>query len=198
MPLGPAAAFADSLKNLSIPKYTPPKILVDGGDEDLTSTDKSSNRKPPPYPTTPRPLNAQELQALSDRRLAVDNAYKEAMAAQERGEGAAKAAALAQRQMVNTDFRRSSRDFMSEMAGRGLARSPMLAGRGMRRMQQDRERTYGQIDNETTTQISALQEMVNRARIERDMEMSRISQDEALMRSNPWDYLMLANEYLGG
>lgn len=162
------------------------------------STAPSKPAKPPKYPTTPKPLTAEQLGALSDRRLAVDTGYKEALAAQERGEGALRAASLASRQMLDTSFKRTVDDFMSTLAGRGLARSPMFAGKGQRQLQQDRESQMGEISSNLTNQLDSLQEMVNRARVERDIEMSKISQDEALMRSNPWDYLMLASQYLGG
>ena len=162
------------------------------------STAPSKPAKPPQYPTTPRPLNAEELGALAARRSAVDTGYKEAIASQERGEGSARLAAAASRQMLDTSFKRTVNDFMSTMAGRGLARSPMFAGKGQKQLQQDREQQMGEIQSGLTSQLDALSEMVNRARIERDMELARISQDEAQMRSNPFDYLMLASQYLGG
>lgn len=162
------------------------------------STSPSKPAKPPQYPTTPRPLNADELGALSARRSAVDTGFQEAMANQERGEGAARLSALASKQMLDTSFKRTVNDFMSTLAGRGLARSPMFAGKGQKQLQQDREQQMGEIQSGLTGQLDALSEMVNRARVERDMELARISQDEAQMRSNPFDYLMLASQYLGG
>jgi len=162
------------------------------------STAPSKPAKPPQYPTVPRPLNAEELGALGDRRSAVDSGFQEAMANQERGEGAARLSALASKQMLDTSFKRTVNDFMSTLAGRGLARSPMFAGKGQKQLQQDREQQMGEIQSGLTGQLDALSEMVNRARVERDMELARISQDEAQMRSNPFDYLMLASQYLGG
>lgn len=157
-----------------------------------------AKKKPPPYPTTPKPLNAEQLGALSDRRSAVDMGFKEALANQERGEGASRIAALASKQMLDSSFKSTVDDFMSTLAGRGLARSPMFAGKGQRRLQQDREGQMGEISAGLTSQLDSLSEMVNRARVERDMELAKISQDEATMRSNPFDYLMLASQYLGG
>lgn len=191
MPAGPAGRPTPTPK--PTPKPTPDGAL------DGSGTDPSKNYgDPPKYPTEPRPLNAEELAALADRRLAIDNAYKEALAQKEQGEGATRARGLAERQLIDRDFKRSSQDFMSAMASRGLARSPMFAGKGMRQMQQDRESNYGQVEDRVSSEISALEEMVNKARIERDMELARISQDEAFMRSDPWSYLMLASQYLGG
>lgn len=193
----PAPAPAPTPGPTPKPKPTP-KPTPDGNTTGLSTDPAKSYGTPPEYPTDPAPLNAEQLQALADRRLAIDNAYKEALAQKERGEGASRAAGLAQRQLADRDFKRSSRDFMSAMASRGLARSPMFAGKGMRDMQQDRESRYGEIEEGVSAQISALEEMVNKARIERDMEIARISQDEALMRSDPFNYLMLASQYLGG
>jgi len=187
----PTPANPTPLKPISVNPN--PKPL---GQIDTTTTDPASGRKPKPYPTEPRPLSAAELGALADRRLAVDSAYQEALAARERGEGSARVSSLAQRQMIDKDFTRTSQDFLGFMGGRGLARSPMFAGKGMRRMQQDREGQYGEVESNLTNELSALEEMVNRARIERDMETARISQDEAMMRSNPFDYLLAANQYL--
>lgn len=166
------------------------------GDTTISTTDPAGGKKPKPYPTEPRPLSAAELGALADRRLAVDNAYQEALAARERGEGAARVSSLAQRQMIDDNFRDTSNDFLNILSGRGLARSPMFAGKGMKRLQKGREQEYGEVESGLASELSALEEMVNRARIERDMEMARISQDEAMMRSNPFDYLLAANQWL--
>ena len=179
----------------------PPKIPVNPnpkplGDPELSSTDPAGGKKPKPYPTEPRPLSAAEMGALADRRLAVDNAYQEALAARERGENAARVSSLAQRQMIDQNFKDTSSDFLNILSGRGLARSPMFAGKGLKRLQRGREQEYGEVESGLSSELSALEEMVNRARTERDMEMARISQDEASMRSNPLDYLLAANQWL--
>jgi hypothetical protein len=86
-------------------------------------------------------------------------------------------------------------DFMREVAGRGLARSPMIAGRGVRRTGEDLRLTYGEIDTKLSTEIAALQDLVSQAELARSEEIASISQDEANMRADLERLLPAANMY---
>lgn len=140
--------------------------------------------EPKTYPTALPSLSAAQLGALSERRRLVDERAKAARAAAARGEGIAEASALAARQAAERSSKRSLDEFMREAGGKGLARQPMIAGRQVRVANEDLRLKYGEISGQFSSDLMALQDMVDEAMRLRDTELARIEQDRVNMQAN--------------
>lgn len=144
----------------------------------------ASQFDPDPYPTVLPSLSAEQLGQLAERRRLADERLKRAEAESERRRGLLDASALRAREDAERISRRSLQDFMREAGGRGLARSPMVAGRQVRRTGEDLRLAYGEIDTRLSTEISALQDLVARAAEERDMAIAQIEQERVNMQAD--------------
>jgi hypothetical protein len=129
-------------------------------------------------------LSAEQLGQLSERRRLIDERLKQAEAESERRRTLVEASATRSRQSAERQSQRSIQDFMREAGGRGLARSPMVAGRRVRRSGEDLRLEYGEIDTQLSTEIAALQDMVSRAENERNIGMAQIEQDRVNMQAD--------------
>lgn len=139
---------------------------------------------PDPYPTVLPSLSAAQLGELSQRRSVADQRLKQAEADRGRGTTLLEASAIRARQSAERDSRRSIEDFMRQSAGRGLARSPMVAGRQQRREGEDLRLAHGEIDTRLSTEIATLQDMVSKATDARNQEIAFIKQDKVNMRTD--------------
>lgn len=139
---------------------------------------------PDPYPTVLPSLSAAQLGELSQRRSVADQRLKQAKADKERGETLLKASAIRARQSAERGSRRSIEDFMRQSAGKGLARSPMVAGRQARRSGEDLRLAVGEIDTQLSTEIATLQDMVSKATDARNQEIAFIKQDKVNMQTD--------------
>ena len=158
-----------------------------GGVYNITTTDPGGpveQFEPTPYPTVLPSLSAQQLGQLAERRMLADMRLKQAQAEAERRTGVLEASALRQRQDADRISRRTVQDFMREAGGKGLARSPMVAGRQVRRAGEDLRQTYGEIDTRLSTEIAALQDLVSRAEDERQFTIGATEQQEIDMRAD--------------
>lgn len=166
------------------PKPPAPPSYVPDGDEDGFTTDPSNTPEPDPYPTVLPSLSAEQLGALSERRRLADKRYKQAETESAKRKELLEASANRARTSAERESKRSIEDFMREAAGKGVARSPMVAGREIRRTGEDLRLTYGEIDTKLSTEISALQDMVAQAELARSEEIAAISQEEVNMRAD--------------
>lgn len=139
---------------------------------------------PDPYPTVLPSLSAAQLGALSERRRLADQRLKQAKTEKERGEALLEASAIRARESATRDSRRSIEDFMRDAGGKGLARSPMVAGRYQRRAGEDLRLSYGEIDTRLSTEIAALQDMVSQAELSRSEEIALIDQEQVNMQAD--------------
>jgi len=158
-----------------------------GGLYNITTTDPGApiqQFEPTPYPTVLPSLSAEQLGQLSERRRLIDERLKQAEAESERRRTLVEASATRSRQSAERQSQRSIQDFMREAGGRGLARSPMVAGRRVRRSGEDLRLEYGEIDTQLSTEIAALQDMVSRAENERNIGMAQIEQDRVNMQAD--------------
>lgn len=160
-----------------------PNVITDGDEETIT-TDPSNPPQPDPYPTVLPSLSAAQLGQLSERRRLVDERLKQAEAESERRRTLVEASATRARQDAERTSRRSIQDFMREAGGKGLARSPMVAGRQVRRGGEDLRLTYGEIDTKLSTEIAALQDLVSRAENQRNIELAAIEQERVNMQAD--------------
>jgi hypothetical protein len=142
-------------------------------------------------------LTAELLGSLAARRRAADEELQFAMEREKTQSERLKLAATTAREQTTREFRTISEDMMRMLAGRGTARSPMVAGRGARRLQMQKDERFGRISQTLADEISALQEMVQMAERLRAQEISRISQEEALARTAP-QLLLPAAAAFGG
>ena len=140
--------------------------------------------EPKTYPTALPSLSAGQLGALAERRRLVDERAKAAQAAAARGESIAETSALASRQAAERASKRSLDSFMREAAGKGLARQPMVAGRQVRVANEDLRLKYGEISGQLSSDLMALQDMVDEAMRQRDTELARIEQDRVNMQAD--------------
>lgn len=198
-----SSSFLDILRTGSNSKPLPtapadvPSLpdFIPNGSEDRESTTPSETPQPDPYPTVLPSLSAAQLGALSERRRVADQRLKVAEEESRKRRELLEASANRSRAGAERESKRSMDDFMREVAGRGLARSPMIAGRGVRRAGEDLRLTYGEIDTKLSTEIAALQDLVSQAELARSEEIASISQDEANMRSDLERLLPAANMY---
>ena len=151
----------------------------------------------PNYPKIAPALSAQQLGSLADRRRLADEAYQQALTGASRSESLSRLNAIRSRESENRKFKRDLEDEMMEFGGAGTARAPRVAGRYARRAGEDLRLKYGEIDSELSTNLSALAQMVEELRLDRDQEIARIDQDEALMRS-ALENLVNFSPYVGG
>lgn len=157
------------------------------GPIDIYGTDPggpSDRREPGPYPTVLPALSAAQLGQLAERRRLADQRLKFAEEQAMKRRELLGANATRSRDTAERESKRSIDDFMRAYAGRSLARSPMIAGRSMRRAGEDLRLTYGEIDTKLSTEIAALQDMVNEAELSRAEQIAMISQDEINMRAD--------------
>lgn len=139
---------------------------------------------PEPYPTVLPSLSAEQLGALSERRRLADERLKRAEAESEKRTELLQAGADRARADATRTSQRTIQDFMRGAAGRGLARSPMVAGRQARREGEDLRLAYGEIDTRLSTDIMALQDLVARASEERDAAIGAIEQERVNMQAD--------------
>lgn len=140
--------------------------------------------KAPEYPTTPPSLSAGQLGQLGERRLAADNALKEAMARAAAERARVDAEGLRQGKVLGRDFRDATRDGMLGLASRGVARNPRQAGRFLREQRDAETEARGELERDLAERRRALQMFLEDARRSRDDELMRVDMDEANMRAD--------------
>ena len=162
----------------SLPDFIP------GGAEEARSTDPATPPQPDPYPTVLPSLSAEQLGQLAERRRLLDERLQQAEAESERRRLLVEASANRSRESAERESRRDITDFMRQAGGRGLARSPMVAGRRVRRAGEDLRLQYGEIDTQLSTEIAALQDLVSRAENERSTGLAQIEQERVNMQAD--------------
>lgn len=184
----------DAVKSKEKVSVKPPEYIP-GGSESSFTTDPSNSPEPDPYPSVLPSLSAEQLGSLAERRRIADKRLKLAEEESRKRRELLEASANRNRATAERDSKRSMDDFMREVAGRGLARSPMIAGRETRRAGEDLRLAYGEIDTKLATEISALQDLVSQAELARSEEIASISQDEVNMRADLERLFPAANMY---
>jgi hypothetical protein len=157
----------------------------------------SEENKPEKYSDEGLALSAEFFGALAARRRAADETLQMAMEQEKTQSERLNLAATTARTQLTREFRNLSEDMMRMLAGRGTARAPMIAGRGARRLQTTKDERFGQISQTLADEISALGQMVQVAENAQRAELARISQDEALARTQP-SGLLPASAAFGG
>jgi hypothetical protein len=163
--------------------YIPTPQDTGGGGNDATVTtptvyDTSKYSKVAPA------LSSQQLGALGERRRVAENEYQRTLASVARNEAIYQSDSQRNRQNELELSGRYIRDSTRELAGKGVARSPMFAGRMIRAANQDLQMKWGEIDSRLGVELSSLKSMVDDAMSRRATEIASIRQEEANMRAN--------------
>ena len=167
------------------PTSTKPTTDGDGGGGNITTNPGDPFQyEPEPYPTVLPSLSEAQLGQLAERRRLADERLKQAETEKDRRKGLLEASSLRAREDAERMSKRTLEDFMREAGGKGLARSPMVAGRAVRREGEDLRLKYGEIDTRLSTEVATLQDMVSRAALERDIAISQIEQERVNMQAD--------------
>lgn len=175
----PVGTFTDG-RTVTIPS---PPDYVPGGDENQFATDLR-NLQPDPYPTVLPSLSEEQLGQLSERRRLADERLKRAQEEAKRKRGLLDASSERARKDAETLSRQTLEDFMRQAAGKGTARSPMVAGRQVRRAGEDLRLKYGEIDTRLSTEIMALQDLIADAEDKRSSTIAGIEQERVNMQAD--------------
>lgn len=158
---------------------------VPGGDINGKNTDLSTfGLDPDPYPAVLPSLSAEQLGQLAERRRIADERLKRAENEMGFRQPLLEAASERARQGADRTERRALEDFMRKAGGKGLARSPMVAGRQVRRSGEDLRLAYGEIDTRLSNEILTLQNMVSQASDERNSIIAGIEQQRVNMQTD--------------
>lgn len=158
---------------------------VPGGNERANNTDLSTfGLDPDPYPAVLPSLSAEQLGQLAERRRIADERLKQAENEMAFKQPLLEASSERARQDAARTGRRALESFMREAGGKGLARSPMVAGRQVRRSGEDLRLAYGEIDTRLSNEILTLQNMVSQASDERNSIIAGIEQERVNMQAD--------------
>lgn len=150
-------------------------------------TKGGSDKKP--YSNKAKPLSAETILALGQKRLNADQMYQFAKERETSGTSRFRASFEAGKAMLNREMKSASDKLARQLAGRGLARSPMIAGRGQVEIGKKFDDQIGQMQLTLGNEIEALKIATEEARLERERILADIELEEALLRSAPEDYV---------
>jgi hypothetical protein len=144
---------------------------------------------PNPYSTQPKPLSAEAIKAIGQKRLLADEAFQRAKERETSGSLRFQASFEAGKALLNREMESASDRLARQLAGRGLARAPMFAGRGQVEIGKKFDDQIGQMKVTLANEIEALKQATLDAQIERRRILADIELEEALLRSVPTDYV---------
>ncbi len=179
---------------------------------DLIANAPQGTPPPPPPPRDTNPtrvydvsdysqvapaLSSAQLGALGERRRVAQQEYEQTLANVARNDAIYKSDAERKRQNDQDLSTRYIQDSVRELAGKGVARSPMFAGRMIRAADQDLQMKWGETDSRLGIEMAALKSLVDNALSKKQTELASIEQDKASMRSN-LDAIFAAASMYGG
>lgn len=153
------------------------------------NTDPSKGGKSNPYSTQPKPLSAESLKALGEKRLIADEGLQRAKERETSGTLRFQASFEAGKALLTREMKSASDRLSRMLAGRGLARSPMVAGRGQVEIGKKFDDQLGQMKVTLANEIEALKQATLDAQLERRRILADIELEESLLRSVPEDYV---------
>jgi hypothetical protein len=141
-------------------------------------------RPPTPYPTTLPPLSPEMLRALQARRAQSARVLAESEAMFENQRQRAELDNIGRLLDIEEDVSRQGRVGMNQLAGQGLARSPMYANPFRRELARTQQREQALAQSSLADTLEQLNNALTAARQRREYELSQIAFDEAAARSN--------------
>ena len=172
------------------PSDLPPVDLRDlgstgpGADDDVDGGDTVARTTPTPYPAVLPPLSPEMLKIIEDRRRAANRALAEAEARTESSRTAAELEAAGRLLGFEEAAARQRRAGMSELAARGVARSPMFANPLRREIARAQQEQIGESQRQLASTLDELQVALEGARQRREAQLAQIAFDEMAARSN--------------
>jgi hypothetical protein len=142
-----------------------------------------------PYSTQPKPLSAEAIKAIGEKRLLADEGFQRAKERETSGSLRFQASFEAGKALLNREMKSASDRLSRQLAGRGLARAPMIAGRGQVEIGKKFDDQIGQMKVTLANEIEALKQATLDAQLERRKILADIELEEALLRSVPTDYV---------
>jgi hypothetical protein len=118
------------------------------------------------------------------RRRAATRTVEETQAATQRERARAEADAVRQRANIARNQQLQSRAGMQTLAGRGVARSPMLTNPFQRQLAEQSQRQVGELESGLAGTLSQLDAALRQAEIGRERELAQIDFDTATARSD--------------
>lgn len=143
----------------------------------------------PDYPSTPAPLDRNQIREFSSRRRAASRALDEALA--ERSHGSQRAEQKFNRLRSDLDLQaeRRERDERERLGSMGMARQPRGLGRAMRELRDDKSAALTEGRESKADRLASLDFAVSQARSQRDQELADIRADKASARTGLGDLL---------
>lgn len=154
-----------------------------GVDDDGNGGD-TGGRNDRPLPTTLPPLSPEMLAAIEKRRRASLRALQEAETIAEDRRMRAELEDVGRRLGIQEDIARQRREGFMELAGRGVARSPMYANPFRRELARVQQEQMAESQQTLASTLDQLQVALNAARQRREQELAQIAFDEVMARSN--------------
>jgi hypothetical protein len=156
-----------------------------------TSTTPLGNagQNPPKYSLKAKPLSAEAVMAFGNRRQAADMMFQRALERQSTGTQQYELSFEFSKGRLGREYKSASSELARSLAGRGLARSPMLRGRGEIELGRSYDDNLGQMKLTLASEIDALKQATEDARIEREQILAQIELEEALARSAAQQYV---------
>jgi hypothetical protein len=150
-----------------------------------TGTGGSTATRPiTPYPTTLPPLSPEMLAAIEARRRAANRGLLETEAQVESRRTQAELENIGRLLGIGEQAGRTRRSGMQELAGRGVARSPMYANPFRREVARVQQEQIGLSQQQLAGTLDQLQAALQSARQRRESELAQIAFDEAMARSD--------------
>jgi len=136
------------------------------------------------YPSVLPPLSAEAQRAFAERRRAATRALEESRAQVDRQRQQAEAAAVQGRRDIGRQQAEQSRQGMAELAGRGVARSPMFVNPFQRGVARAAQQRVGELEMGLSQTLENLSTALRQAEQSRARELSDIEADIMAARSN--------------
>ena len=137
-----------------------------------------------PYATTLPPLSPKMLQALEDRRALSLRRLKEAEATAASQRQSAELANVGRLLGIEEETGMERRKGMSDLAARGVARSPLFANPFRRELARQQQQQIGESQQQLTSTLDKLGATLRAAQLRREEELSQLAFDETRERSN--------------
>lgn len=152
-------------------------------------------RNVPVYNVGPQALSAAERQAIDQKRVLADTALGLARNQFTTETASKELAAQRRRESEERSWKRRVEDEQRRLGGRGTATFGMTSGRFQRRAGEDYGLALGEIDSDLQNDLMALQQMLERAELERDITLANIKLEEASLSTKPMGFFPAANMY---
>lgn len=152
--------------------------------DDTASGSDTSTRAFNPYATTLPPLSPQMLQALEDRRALSLRRLQEAEAQAASQRQSAELANVGRLLGIEEETGIERRSGLTELASRGVARSPLFANPFRRELARQQQQQIGESQRQLASTLDQLGQALSAARFRREEELSQLAFDETRERSN--------------